>query len=59
MAEQLPSLLGGCEAPRIKYVTVWQPMPWQLLMIILSVPVALLGLGAVGFWVAKGFKPSN
>ena len=37
-------------------VTVWHLPPWRILVGITAVPLVLLGLGAAGYWVARGFN---
>lgn len=48
-----------CGLDVLESVTVWHLPPLWVLVGITAVPLVLLGLGTAGYWVARGFKPSN
>jgi hypothetical protein len=49
---------GGpwCNDSLVEKVRVWKIPPWPILLGIASVPILLLGSGAVIAWVIRGFK---
>ena len=40
----------------IEYIRVFHMPPWPILAVIISLPVAVFGIGVIVYWVALGFR---